>query len=152
MDYKQFIKINKDYYSPIPDHKFNYNRRPESEPHNGFNQWHNNFIGFSLVPTDYDVYVKSRCDICIDHKINFEDYTYDNNTIYIPTGNDFWGINDQFAFGNYEVMKKYFNVYINKDDIFNSGTVYNPEIFVLQNLLMQNINIVRIPQTNWIVR
>lgn len=150
--FKQFIQIPCDYYTVMPDHKFNSNRRPESEPHNSFNQWHNNFIGFSLVPNNYDLYVRCRTDISFNDKVSFESYLYDDNTIYIPQGNDYWGINDQCAFGNYQAIKKYFNVYINKDDIFAKGVTYNPEVYLLENLKMQNMNVVRTPQMHEIVR
>jgi len=31
----------------------------------------------------------------------------EENTIYIPEGKDYYGLNDQIAYGNYESMKKY---------------------------------------------
>lgn len=132
-------------------HKYNTRRRPEACIAQSLNQWHNMFIGFCIVPKDYDVYVRIRPDIIFNNRIDFSRYDYGNN-IYIPEGSDYGGINDQFAFGNYEVMKKYYSVYLNHKELWEEGVEFHTETMMLANLLKQGINIIRIPVTQQILR
>jgi hypothetical protein len=150
--YKQFIKALPNPYANNPDHVFHTNRRPESEPSAGLNQMHNNFIGFSIVPNNYEVIIKSRTDIKISEALNYEDYEYTDNKIYIPTGNDYCGINDQFAWGNYPAMKVYFYVYMEMMNIFNAGVMYNPEIFQKANLERAGMEVIRTKHNVEIIR
>ena len=59
---------------------------------------------------NFDIYLKWRTEIrCnIDIEIVNE---LDNNTIYVPIGRDYGGLNDQIAYGNIDSMKKYSDVY-----------------------------------------
>lgn len=149
---KQWIKAIVNPYRNDLRHVFNTNRRPESEPSAGLNQMHNNFIGFSIVPNNYEVIIKSRTDIKISEAINYEDYDYTDTKIYIPTGNDYCGINDQFAWGNYPAMKVYFYVYMEMMNIFNSGVMYNPEIFQKANLERAGMEVIRTKHNVEIIR
>ena len=93
--------------------------------------------------TKYDVIVSIRTDLKINSKFNFKIIP---NTIYIPRGNDFiyHAINDQIAYGSYDVMKKYMNVINNCDDILKRGkSIPHPESLTLANLELNNIKIVR---------
>lgn len=141
-----------EFYNGLLDHKFNTRRRPEASVCNSLNQWHNMFIGFCLVPNDYDVYVRIRPDIMFGGKIKFEEYDCSGNTVYIPEGQDYGGINDQFAFGNYEVMKKYYSVYLNHAELWEQGVEFHTETMMLKNLEKQKIKIVRIPIEQHILR
>jgi len=144
-----FIKIPAEFYPDLPNHKFNTRRRDETSVANVMNQWHNMFIAFCMVPKIFDVYVKVRPDLEFSSKIDFGQYNYENK-IYIPEGNDFSGINDRFAFGNYETMRKYYSVYVNHNDLWEGGTIFHPETMVLANLNGLEIN--RIPITETIIR
>lgn len=151
--YKQSIKIPEMYYPHLPEHPYTLNKNPFSSVDSTLNQWHNSFCGFNLVPNDYDVYVRSRCDIQLSGKIDFGAYEINDTNIYIPYGNDHYdGVNDQFAFGSYEVMKKYFSVYINHQYIFAAGVPFHPEGYVTKNLEREGVSIVRLPVTNTIIR
>lgn len=80
----------------------------------------------------------------------------DINTIYIPEGQD-WanGLNDQIAYGNYEVIEKYCDVINNIDLILQkkmSHAGFHPENFVLANLKLYKVNINRIKLQYKIVR
>jgi hypothetical protein len=147
-----FIQIPGHFYLPAgPTHKFMTRKRPEASIDSTLNQWHNMYIGFCTVPQTFDVYVRMRPDIMFGGKINFEAYDY-NNKIYIPEGNDYGGINDQFAFGNYEVMKKYFSLYINHQELWDDGVTFHTETMQLANLRKQGVEIIRIPITEYVLR
>ena len=146
-----FIQIPGEFYAMDGvSHKFNQRKRPEACVAQSLNQWHNMFVGFSLAPKGYDVYVKTRPDLMFNGKINFNVNL--DNQIYIPEANDFGGINDRFAFGNYETMKKYYSVYINHEELWNEGVEFHTETMQLANLKKQGVNINRIPVTESILR
>jgi hypothetical protein len=152
--YKQFIQIKGTYYAKnIEEYEINKHYSTISAK-NILWAWHNQFIGFCLVPMDYDVYIKSRCDITLSGKIDFNKYEINNKNIYIPGGQDYLpgAINDQFAFGSYDVMKKYFGLYLNHMDLYRAGFVFHPETYVLQNLIRQGIDIIRMDITNDTIR
>jgi len=152
-DYKQFIQIPGTYYDKVV-HGYDSNKNPVTCTDNTLQAWHNLFVGFCLVPNNYDIYVKSRCDIELSRKINYDDYDINDNNIYIPVGNDHCGgVNDQFAFGNYEVMKKYYSVYLNHLKLFQTGLTFHTEFYVTENLKYLGVNIIRLNKTtNIIVR
>jgi hypothetical protein len=143
---------NKYYYTRIPQpfhddpfepHKFDSRKAPENTHNQTVNQWINNFVGFCLIPNTYDIYVRIRPDMKFNGKLDFSKYDCTGNTIYIPQGMDFGGINDQFAFGNHKVMKAYFSVLLNYGDLWHEGTIFHSESMQLANLNSQGINIVR---------
>ena len=144
-----FNKIPESFYpDPYAVYKYNSRMRPENTPNQSRNQWLNNFVGFRLVPKGYDVYVRVRPDIKFSTQtIEWDKFDYSGNNIYIPKGNDYGerSINDQFAFGNYEVMKAYYSVFLNYDELWESGVTWHTEGMLYENLLKENINIVRIP-------
>lgn len=150
--YRQFVKIPCTYYDKKLD-IYDSNKNPITQADTSLQQWHVNFVGSCLVPNNYDIYVKSRADIVLSGSINFNDYEIDDKNIYIPWGNDHCGgVNDQFAFGSYEVMKKYFSVYLEHGNLFARGFVFHTEHYVTENLRDKGVNIVRLPQTSYIVR
>ncbi len=152
-DAYQWIPIPQHFYPYLPDHPYVKNKNPYSSVDSTLNQWHNIFTSFCLVPNDYDLYIKSRCDIELSGKIDFSKYDINDTNIYIPKGNDHYeGVNDQFCFASYSVMKKYVSVYINHRDIFDSGMQFHPEGFATRNLERQGVNIVRLDITNTIIR
>jgi hypothetical protein len=94
--------------------------------------------------SQYDVVLSIRADLKINNRFNFNTKP---NTIYIPRGNDFinYAINDQIAYGSYDVMKKYMNVINNCDKILKGGkSIPHPESLTLANLEINNIKIVRV--------
>lgn len=153
LPHERFVKIPEIYYPYLPDHPYVANKNPYSSVDSTLNQWHNQFINFNLVPNDYDIYVKSRPDIELSGPIDFSQYEINDTNIYIPSGNDHWGgVNDQFAFGSYAVMKKYFSVYINHQYLFAAGHQFHPEGYVTKNLEREGVTIVRLDITNTILR
>lgn len=136
-----------DFYTESKSHEFDSHKCDPTNVNRTLNQSHNMFVGFSLVPKIYDCYVKCRSDIIFSDKIELKN---EENTIYLPTGNDFEGINDQFAFGNYKVMKWYYELYLYYKEYWKEGHKFNPEIHLKHHL--RNLNIVRIPVINTIIR
>jgi len=132
------------YDDPFGDHKWKVNKAPETQIHQVLNMMHNNLIGFSMIPKGYDFYVRVRPDMKFNGPLNFNDYEPKPNTIYIPKGHDYRGLNDQFAFGDYDTMRKYYSVYLNASDLWNEGNLFNSEVFHLANLKKQGVEIVRI--------
>lgn len=151
-EFKQFIQVPGTYYDKVV-HTYDSNKNPVTCTDNTLQSWHNLFVGFCLVPQGYDIYVKSRCDIELSAKINFNEYQITANDIYIPKEGDFCGgVNDRFAFGSYEVMKAYYSVYLNHGDLFRAGLTFHTEFYVTENLKRQGINIHRLNLVDTIIR
>ena len=141
----RFVKNPHSFHdNPFGDHKFNTRKAPENTAFQTLNQWHSNFVGFALVPKGFDIYVRNRCDLQFNSKVDFSKYDCSGMNIYIPQGMDFGGVNDQFAFGNYEVMKIYYSVYLNCYDLWNDGVLFHSETMQMENLKRNGVNIVRI--------
>jgi len=100
--------------------------------------------------TSYDLIVSCRFDLRMDA------YSPDlplENTIYIPEGNDYMGINDRFAMGDIQTMKHYMNLYDNCVYLLEKGlSVPHPECLHASNLLHCNLNTQRIKLPQSIVR
>lgn len=141
----QFTKCPHPFYDdPFAPHRFDSNCAGETKPHQALNMMHNNLVGFSLIPKGYDIYVRVRPDMNFNGPLNFNEYDIQPNTVYIPKGMDYRGINDQFAFGDYDSMRKYFSVYLNAELLHSEGNLFNSEVFHLANLNKLGVNIVRI--------
>jgi len=101
---------------------------------------------------NYDIVISLRVDLFFNEKIMFPS-NISENTIYIPSGYDYAGINDQFAYGDVITMKKYMNLHKNIDDlVLIKNTPYHPESLTKANLEFYNININRFDLSYYIVR
>lgn len=99
---------------------------------------------FQMITGNYDAVIYMRADEIISSSIDFG--FLQENTVFIPEGNDYYGINDQFAAGNYESMKKYCSLFENLTDYLdNKGAIFHPESLVKFHLEQQKLNIVRFP-------
>ena len=77
-----------------------------------------------------------------------------DNTVYIPSERDYFGVNDRMAYGNYLTMKKYCSVVekmetiVIKENIINNNEYYsnllNPEMILLHHLMNEKVNINKI--------
>ena len=90
----------------------------------------------------YDCVVSLRVDCVFQTKFHFDQL--EENTIYIPSGNDHYhGINDQLAYGTFDVMKKYNSIDI--VDLLEKGlSIPHPESLNHANLNYKNVIIKRI--------
>jgi hypothetical protein len=148
-------------YNPISytndsiTYKYKFNKYPNKRKETNLDTMTRHFINkqrvFNLLEehikttgSQYDVVLSIRADLKINNRFNFNTKP---NTIYIPRGNDFinYAINDQIAYGSYDVMKKYMNVINNCDKILKGGkSIPHPESLTLANLEINNIKIVRV--------
>lgn len=146
--YEARVKFTQDkntnfYPDPFKEHRYHTRKVPENTYYQTMRQWHCGFIGFCLIPQDYDIYVRIRPDIAFNGPINFADFDCSGKKIYIPQGNDYGGVCDQFAFGNHEVMKIYYSIYQTHHELWHEGTVFHSEGMQLANLNKHGVEIVR---------
>lgn len=121
-------------------------KAPETIPKNTLNQWHNNFMAFASAPTGYRWYIRCRYDIRLDGPVDIDRYNPDDDVVYIPEGNDYRdGVNDQFAFGTYRAMRKYYSVYLAASGLYERGKIFHTESYLKYNLDDHHIRVVRIP-------
>jgi hypothetical protein len=107
------------------------------------------FIAFNIAPKN-EIVVRSRPDIRLLGELNL---TCQPNEIYIPGGNDFRdGINDQFAYGNYEEMKKYFSLYLHWKEYYREGHYLHSEGMLKTHLERMGLTVVRLDWSNEIIR
>lgn len=146
---KEYINDKIDIF-PEQLNTFNYNRTPETNINNVIKHFTNKKRVFEIFKNyskknniNYDVVISLRIDLHFDENINY--IKPEENTIYIPAGED-WrnGINDQFAYGNMDVMEKYFNIL---DNCYSLIKIKNfkshPETLTRANLLLNNVIIKR---------
>ncbi len=96
----------------------------------------------------YDLIIKFRSDLVFDNLPNLNSFDKNKNIIYIPNyckssiNPHINQINDQVAFGNYKLMKKYCMVYSNIElylkDKYN---YYHPETLLAYHIHYNKINI-----------
>jgi uridine kinase len=115
---------------------------------NIFYQWYKLYECFRFIRTDtYDYIVRLRPDIkfLLSTKAFAELFqTFIPDKLYIPLGNDRKGkgINDQFAIGSYEIIKKYADFY--PFLIENACKPLVSEHFLLTYLLQRTLTVERI--------
>jgi hypothetical protein len=91
---------------------------------------------------NYDVVISLRIDLVFHNKIIFENI--EDNTIYIPAGNDYGGINDHIAYGNIKVMTKYNSIFSNAMNLLEKRlSIPHPESLTYANINFYNLIIKR---------
>jgi len=94
---------------------------------------------------NYDIILSIRVDLVFNKKITFNN-KIEENTIYIPKEYDHIdeAINDQTAYGNILVMKKYMNIIQNIIHILDTGkSIPHPESLNLANIIFNDLKICR---------
>lgn len=93
--------------------------------------------------TNYDNVISLRLDVIMYNKFNFSNI--DDNSIYIPSGFDYEGLNDQIAYGKLPVLEKYMNIYNNCNMLMKDKSCkwVHPEALTLANMNFYNIKIHR---------
>jgi len=144
-DLKEFI----DLYKPVKvinepiNHNFDYNKYEKLScwvrPKNICDMWYNRMRIFNAIEDKYDIILSYRLDLNPFNYINYEI----NNFINIPLCDDYsGGINDQIAYGNYNEMKKYMNLYSYLPEILNSCLMH-PETILKHYIKKYNLNVKR---------
>lgn len=88
----------------------------------------------------FDCVVRMRFDSDIQSEIEFENF--DLSKLNVPIGRDYDGLNDQFAFGNTNIMDLYSITYSTLP--FLQKTLYHPEHILKQNIEYHKIEINRV--------
>ena len=69
----------------------------------------------------------------------------EDNTIYIPNGNDYTGVNDQIAYGKLDEMNKYNKIFLHTPMLLEEKrSISHPESLHLANIIYHNLKIVRV--------
>ena len=105
--------------------------------------FYNRKRAFDLIKNLPDIVVSARFDIYIKEYIfhPLSCHRIEDNTIYIPSGQDWGGLNDQFAYGNYESMSKYCNLYKYIDSLELHD--FHPETLLKKYIEKVGLNVVR---------
>jgi SAM-dependent methyltransferase len=90
----------------------------------------------------YDCVIRMRSDLMFMSPF-YLNKDMDKNTLYVPTGYDYEGMNDQIAYGSSEIMDKYCDLYDNIDQLLRDGEKFNPEKLVKQHVLKSGLPLVR---------
>jgi hypothetical protein len=107
----------------------------------------------------YDLILSFRIECLSLHMLDFEtilqtnakdnetndDININDNTVFVPNGYDWGGLNDQLAFGNYKTMKIYMNLYNDIWTLMKEQPNFGPETILLGHLIKNNVNISRFP-------
>lgn len=129
-----------------------FNKRPETNRHNMMCMYLNRSKVFQLLEdycnetnTQYDVIFSCRIDVMVFSPLNIDSFIENvrNNILFVPSGEDHLGINDRFAFGNFQVMKDYMNCYHSLLDLFQKGVIVHPETVLNHYLISKNMKIQR---------
>lgn len=92
--------------------------------------------------TIYDVVIALRIDMKYQDKFTFQ--TPLPNTIYIPAGDDFFGINDRLAYGDIISMCKYLDIYNTCTHLLEHNlSICHPESLLLAHIKHCKLNIQR---------
>jgi hypothetical protein len=111
---------------------------PESVPVRAMH--YNRKRAFNMIQDKPNRVVSSRFDLYVDDYIWYVD-NIEDNTIYIPEGEDYGGLNDRFAYGDYESMKKYCHLY---DHIHTlSHSELHPESILKEYIDKVGLNVIR---------
>ena len=145
-DLKEFI----DLYKPVKVinepiyHNFDYDKYEKLScwvrPRNICDMWYNRMRIFNVIEDKYDIILSYRLDLNAFNYMNYEI----NDSIHIPLCDDYsGGINDQVAYGNYNEMKKYMNLYLKLPEILNNCKMH-PETILKYYINNYNLNVKRI--------
>ena len=116
---------------------------------NMYSMFYNNYKCMELINNyekknkyKFDIIIKYRSDINGKSNIEIEN-EIDENTIYVPLGNDWGGLNDQIAYGNVESMKKYSECYLNFLEYAILNKEFHPEGLLSRNIKTKLLNVKR---------
>ena len=146
-----------DLYKPIKvinehiKHDFDYNKYEKLScwvrPKNICDMWYNRMCIFNEIEDKYDIILSYRLDLIAFNSMNFDI----NDYINIPYYADYEGINDQVAYGNYNEMKKYMNLYSYLPEILNNCLMH-PETILKYYINNYNLNINRFKFVYYIIK
>lgn len=90
----------------------------------------------------FDVIIKYRADLTCNKPLNII-YDLEDNTLYIPCGADWGGLNDQVAYGNENTMKIYCDCVSSIISLCKNGVKYHPETLLKRYIEKSSIKVER---------
>ena len=121
-----------------------------TKPLNICNMWYNRMRVFNMIENrdTYDIIINYRLDL---YAFNSMDYEI-NNLLNIPIGeNHEGGCNDQIAYGTYDIMSTYMNLYLHLQDIL-SNCLMHPETILMNYIKKFDIKVRRFEFIYYIIR
>jgi hypothetical protein len=100
----------------------------------------------------YDYVCMTRLDLLFNKNIEWNTLEKISNTLYIPEGNDFTGLNDRICIGDFDSIEKYANIYDNSVKVLDNGCEPFPEAILAAHVKDIGINIKRFPLDTFIIR
>lgn len=99
---------------------------------------------FDMISDDYDIIINIRPDlVSLDGKqllhiiLNIL-LKYEDNILYVPKIYNSFGVSDIMAIGNFNIMRKYFQLY-DKIEKFLNHYIFNPEYLVYKHITESEI-------------
>jgi hypothetical protein len=93
--------------------------------------------------TTYDYIIVTRLDLTIYDTLNLQDIHISENTIYIPEGHDYEGLNDRLCIGNMNSIKKYCDIFNNSPNLLIAGCEPYPENLLLAHVKSKGLEVKR---------
>jgi hypothetical protein len=114
-----------------------------------YSMFYNNYCAFKLLET-YQTKHKMQFDCILLYRAEMDSSELiqlnipEKNTIYIPEGDDYDGLNGIIAYGDYNSMKNYCNL-VNSIEIMckEQNVLYIPEVLVQKNIEFAKLNVQR---------
>lgn len=95
----------------------------------------------SEIGEAFDCVIRMRFDSDLKSIENFDISNLQDNNVCIPAGQDWNGLNDQFAYGTTNAMNVYSSLILNFRNFRNCN--YNPEVLLKNYLRAAKINVLR---------
>lgn len=123
-------------------------KRSETNIYNACSMFHNTNRAFQLAEqyqTEhgfvYDIVLYARADIVTNERLSLE---MQSNVVSVPLDNDYGGLNDQLAYGDFASMKHYTELYNFIDSYCHDRRVtFHPEILVDYHMKAGQVNVRR---------
>ena len=131
-----------------------YTCHPQSNSHNMMCMWYNRRRAYQDMSryiaetgTQYDLVINTRLDTYNDEPLDYNLFEcLDENTILVPEGYDWGGLNDQMAIGRPQAMANYLTLYDRIYDILDQlSPYYGPEPALKKNMEMTGVEVYRFP-------
>lgn len=100
----------------------------------------------------YEYVCMTRLDLLFNKTIEWTTFEKINNTLYIPEGNDFTGLNDRICIGDFDSIEKYASIYDNSIKVLDNGCEPFPEAILNAYVKDLNLNIKRFSLDTFIIR
>ena len=124
----------------------------EVKLHSTLSMFYHTYMNFQIIREYaminhiiYHAVIKFRIEIRSDDIFHIPNEILPN-TIYIPNGSNYRGINDQIAYGTLESMTEYCDVFLNIPKyVYVLKCIFNSEYLLMFHLNLKNMNIFRFP-------